>query len=127
MLIKKNFEQILEFKNYANWRTSNGFNTKLDYAINKVLKRLNKECLDAFNIALSDIEVDYASVDKDGNLIKTNNTYSYKPEKEKEMRHKKLELIKEWEGKEFEFENYIATEVGELNDEEKDILKDFVI
>lgn len=124
----KTFEQILEFKHYSEWRKSQGLNTKLDYACTKVLKKLNSVCLNKWKGLLSDIEVDHASVDEKGNLVTVNNTYQYTPEKTKKMREAKMALLNEWEQKEFEFENYICTEVPEgLNEEEKEALTGFVI
>lgn len=124
----KTFEQILGFKHYAEWRQKNCFNTKLDYAINKVLKRLNKVCLDKWKGLITDIETDYASVNEKGNLIIENNIYSYTPHNTKKMREAKLALLNEWENKEFEFEPHILKEVDEdLNEEEKEVLTGFVL
>lgn len=124
----KKFEQVLEFKHYAEWRKAQGFDTKLDYACSKVLKKLNSVCINKWNGLIADIEVDHASVNEKGNLITENNTYVFTPEKTKKMREAKQALLNEWEQKEFEFENHICSEIPEgLNEEEKEILTGFVL
>lgn len=127
MLIKKTFEQIIEFNHYANWLKQTKEQTKLSYAVGKVQKRISDFIVD-YTDEVKDIEIDHASTNENGLLIIENDSYSYTPEKMKKLRDAKKKHFNKWKEKEFEFENYIATEIPEnLTEEEKDILKDFVI
>lgn len=126
MIVKKTFEQILEFNHYANWLKQNGEETKLSYAVGKVQKKLF-DFIEDYTDEVKDLDIDHASTNEKGVLIMEKEAYSYTPDKMKRLREAKKKHLKEWKTKEFEFENYICTEVPELSDEVKDVLKDFVL
>jgi len=121
----KSFEQIIEFNELANGIKDK--RSKLAYACKKVQKRV-AEYIEDYIDKLKDLEVEYASIDSNGDLIVKENKYSYKPERLKALNEAKKKLWKSYKSKEYEFESYICTEITEeLTDEEKDILEGFVL
>lgn len=127
MLVKKTFSEILEFNHYAEWAKQQEEDTKLKYAINKVQKRIS-EIIEDYIDESKDIDIDHASTNEKGHIVKNEDgTYAMTQGSEKKCREVKKNHFREWKSKEFEFDNYIATEIPELSDEVKDILTGFVI
>jgi hypothetical protein len=128
--MKVTFEQINEFIQESNFilaKRGEEKESKLTYAIKKMQKRLRKH-IDDYMEEMRDIEVEFASTDEKGNLLKVDKELVYTPASEKTVRKKKRSVYNEWLKKEFEIENYITTEVvEELTEDQQDALKGFVL
>lgn len=124
---------------------ANKAETKFTYALKKVQKRIDKAAekpKDDYNEKVIDNNVRLASTDKDGNILyevetviepngnkKEVNTQTpkFKPEALREKNKLQNELGKEFLNTVIEFEPYIATEVPELTEEEKEAFTGYVI
>lgn len=98
--------------------------TKLTYAIARMLKR-SQTILQRYQEKISDLEIEHASEDKDGNLAwDERGNLKFKKEALLEKNKKQRELF---DGK-TEIEPYYATELPkDLSEEEREIFVDFVI
>ncbi len=134
--MKKTFKQIREFSIYSGLIAMRHPNTKISYAIKKVLKKLVK-IVDEYNGKLEDIRIDHCFTNSDG-VIEYNVTkdgsgnevrhYKFKKDELKKKLKEEREVAEEWNSKEFEVEPYLATEVPEdITDEEKEALDGFVL
>lgn len=133
----KTFDEIVEFSNEAYKFISKAeeegkANTKLIYALKRIAgdpvtqkKGTLHKVIRKGQIKSRDLQIDYASVDDRGNLIKDDKgQYSYTKENKKALDLALENLTND----NMEFEPYIATEVTEdLNEYQKDLFKGFVI
>lgn len=119
--------------------------SKFTYALKKVQKRIDKAAekpKDDYNEKVIDNNVRLASTDKDGNILYevetviepsgnkkevNTGTPKFKPEALREKNKLQNELGKEFLNTVIEFEPYIATEIPELTEEEKEAFTGYVI
>lgn len=126
----KTFGEMYEFRVNASFylKSLEEGETKLAYAIKKVDGKLQKH-FDAYNEAMNDIEIDHAATDENGILVTDDKGgFRFTPASIKAKRKAYKELADEWGVKEFEVEEYFATEIPEdLNDNFKNSFTGFVI
>lgn len=144
--MKKTIKELNEFTIAAvKYLAKNPAETKFSYAVKKVVKRISKateDVKDEYNEELYDLNVKYASVDDKGNLLyevevtieangskKEIPTQNLKFTADKFIEKSKVQrqLAKKLLTKEIEIEPYIATEIPELTEEEKETFKDYVL
>jgi len=123
----------------------NGEESKFSYALKKVTKRIEKAIeipREEYTEELTDNNVRLASVDDKGNIVyevetvisangekkevKTG-TPKFTIEKLREKNKLQNELAKKFLATEVEFDPYIATEIPELTEEEKEAFTGYVI
>lgn len=105
MKIKKSFAELKEFNQVANYylHPDNKKDTKLTYALEKVLKRLNKH-FTKFNEELDDLNRKYQATDEDGILLyHENGSRKYKKDDDQKRVEEQRKLSAVWDKKEFEF------------------------
>lgn len=115
----------LFYLNALQWLNNHPEENKLTYALKKVSKKIKSQVED-FQEEVAELRLDYASLDKDGNLKSNPDTkgYEFKPDKLKEFNKK----LKELGAKEIEVETYIATKIpDDLPYEFREIFTPFVI
>lgn len=112
--MKTSITRIQEFINAQKVYLQKSKNeTKLHYAIKKVLPRLQK-CFDQYHEQKEDIELEHVNTDQHGSILyKVENgvkVFDFTPAAYKKVREKKKALLT---GDNFEFEPYFAPEVPE--------------
>lgn len=125
--MKKTIREIIQFNNFAtNWVAQNGVETKLKYAVNRMIKRTDPIKEKAFE-ELENARIDNCSVDERGNILREEgNPQLYKFTKDglKALNKRSKEIYSD----EIEFEQYIATQLPEDLDEViRQIFTGFVI
>lgn len=94
---EKTYKELLELVEINNWaQKSVKSRTKSTVKLGKIVEKL-KFHLEQYNEKLSDIKLDLASTDKEGNLIVNEKTqgYAYTKEAEKKFKERAKELLNE--------------------------------
>jgi len=127
--MEKTFEQILDFNAFVNeYVKKNKGESKLSYAMKKVQKKL-ANTIEEYVDKLKDLDIDKASVDKDGNLLIKDERYLYSKDNLKELNKAKKELYESSRVDVYNIESHIVEYIDEyeLTLEQKDILEGFVL
>ena len=127
--MEKTFEQILDFNAFVNeYVKKNKGESKLSYAMKKVQKKL-ANTIEEYVDKLKDLDIDKASVDKDGNLLIKDERYLYSKDNLKELNKAKKELYESSRVDVYNVESHIVEYIDEyeLTLEQKDILEGFVL
>jgi hypothetical protein len=126
--MKKIFNKELRNVSAILESTRSKHDDKLSYACKKVLDRL-KEPANKFNSALEDIDLEHASVDKEGNLVYLDGDKGFKYTKEA-MKKRKADIVKLLD-EAIEVEPYYCTQLperyAELSIQFKEILEGLVV
>lgn len=124
--IKKIFDFITVAKKY---KTDHREETKLLYAINKVLPKAEKCIIEYWDLQ-EDINIEFANTDANGSILYTTNPngtreYQYKKEDIKPRDLKSKALLND---REFEVEEHIVSDIPEgFNEEYRQYFTGFVI
>lgn len=127
--MEKTFEQILDFNASANeYLSKNKGESKLSYAVKKVQKKLSKT-IEEYVDKIKDLEIDKASVDKEGNLLIKDNKYQYTKENLKDLNKARKELYESSIIEVYKVDSHIVEYIDEyeLTLEQKDIFEGFVL
>ncbi len=127
--MEKTFEQILDFNAFANdYLSKNKGESKLSYAVKKVQKKLAKT-IEEYVDKIKDLEIDKASVDKEGNLLIKDNKYQYTKDNLKELNKAKKELYESSIVEVYNVDSHIVEYIDEyeLTLEQKEIFEGFVL
>lgn len=101
-----------------------GNDHKLAYALRRVLPKCEEAMID-YQEQVEDLENEFASVDKEGNVLRDQFGYKFSKDNLKKKNEKIRELFKT---KEVDVPQYIATELPEwLPEDVKDVLNGFVL
>lgn len=127
--MEKTFEQILDFNSSANeYLSKNKGESKLSYAVKKVQKKLAKT-IEEYVDKIKDLEIDKASVDKDGNLLIKDNKYQYTKDNLKDLNKARKELYESSIIEVYKVDSHIVEYIDEyeLTLEQKEIFEGFVL
>lgn len=121
------------------YRTAPEIETKLDYAIDKMMTKTTKACTpseEVYNETIEDLRTDYASVypatDKkdyrEGNLIIENGAFSYTPQKRKDLGNAIRAADKTLQATPISITPHIATKIPKnLSYEQVEAFRGFVL
>lgn len=132
----KTFEQIKEFNKYGVAVMKRHPNTKISYAIKKVLKGI-LSVVTEYNEAVEDIQIDHCftntsdvieyDIIKDASGAEVRR-YKFTKDQLKLKVKVERELLQEWNQREFDIKAYISPEIpDDITIEEKDALSGFVL
>lgn len=113
--MKLTYEKILIFSTYTRYiKTREDIKgKKFEYALDKVMNRISNSCKEIekdYTEKVQDRKIEYASIDKDKNIITNEHSdYVYTIENTKKLTESTRKLIEERNYKEIEIEPYITT------------------
>jgi len=115
-------QKVNEFLRYAGGYSKG--DTKLSYALKKVLKVIEKDILPMHQENLEDLRIDLCSTDEKGNVIyDEKGHYVFTKENLRELNRKAKELM----FKPYAFTPFIITELPALTEEEKEAFDGIVL
>src|SRR4029077_3506287 len=128
--IKKTYQEIAAFDGEARaWLTKHPENTKVSWAVKRVLKR-TQAVIQEYREKAEDITIEHCSVDDKGNIITEGldqfgrERYKFTPEKLLERNQEQRKLFKE----KVDIEPYIATDIPpDITEEDRELFMDFVL
>lgn len=136
-MVEKTFKELIEFnKTWNEWfrKSPSMENTKIGYAIRRVIRKSIQPIFDEYNLELSSIRIDHAKTDGNGILMLDHNPtgrgFQYDSEGLKEVLKGEHTLDKIWNPKKFSIEPYFCKEENipaDITDEQREMFEGLII